>query len=364
VEPVERARWRTQTPISSSEAPQPQETGFLPKNSAMHMRPLGIGERLRNTREARGLSLDDVEASIRIRRRYLEALEAETFHAIPGPAYVRGFLRTYAAYLGLPAEELVAMYPSHRPDVSRGFPVEVRITPGNPYSRIRRIVTGVAAVFGLGVVLLGVMLYGQIRQFAVTSPAVPRAGHTTTAPARPAGGQTAPSASPAPSQAPSHTESAAPAGAPLQALPSPAPVAPTTLPVPKAPAATPTASQTPAPAPPAPASPTPAPPAPATPAPAPPTPAEPSIVFPGPLEVVIVANDRTWVRTIADGVIVYDGFVSPGERQAWQAHHQVVIRVGNASALDVTINGLSLGRFGTSTDVAERTFTAGTPTSP
>lgn len=358
----ERARWTKPTPNNSSESPQPQETGFLSKNSAMHMGPLGIGERLRNTREARGLSLDDVEASIRIRRRYLEALEAETFHAIPGPAYVKGFLRSYAAYLGLPAEELVAMYPSHRPDVSHGFPVEVRITPGNPYSRIRRIVTGVAAAFGLGVVLLAVMLYGQIRQFAVTSP-VPRSGHSATAPARPAGGQTAPSAPPAASPAPSHTEQAAPAGAAPPASLSPAPVAPTTLPVPKAPPASPAAASPASPTP-APISPAPASPSHASPAPAPPAPSEPSVVFPGPLEVVVVANDRTWVRAIADGVIVYDGFVSPGERQSWQARHQVVIRVGNASALDVTVNGLSLGRFGTSTDIAERTFTAGTPTSP
>ncbi len=351
MEPVGRARWTKPTPNNSSESPQPQETGFLPKNSAMHMGPLGIGERLRNTREARGLSLDDVEASIRIRRRYLEALEAETFDAIPGPAYVKGFLRAYAAYLGLPAEELVAMYPSHRPDVSHGSPIEVRITPGNPYSRIRRIVTGVAAVFGLGVVLLAVMLYGQIRQFAVTSP-VPRGGHSATVPVRPAGGPTAPMAPSAPSKTPSHTEQAAPAGAASPPSLSPAPVAPATPPVPKAPPASPT----PAPIPPGPAS--------AAPAPAPPAPSEPSVVFPGPLEVVVVANDRTWVRAIADGVIVYDGFVSPGERQAWGARHQVVIRVGNASALDVTVNGLSLGRFGTSTDVAERTFTAGTPTSP
>jgi uncharacterized protein DUF4115 len=87
-------------------------------------------------------------------------------------------------------------------------------------------------------------------------------------------------------------------------------------------------------------------------------------VVPGPLEVVVVAIDRTWVKAVADGVTVYDGFVSPGERQAWAARRQVVIRVGNASAIDVTVNGLSLGRFGTSSDVAERTFTAGTPTSP
>ncbi|HEX4835349.1 MAG TPA: RodZ domain-containing protein [bacterium] len=313
----------------------------------MRMTSLGIGERLRTTREARGLSLDEVEASIRIRRRYLDALEAEAFHEIPGPAYVKGFLRTYAVYLGLPAEELVAMYPHHRSGVSRAFPVEVRITPATPHSRLRRIVTGIAVIFGIGVVLLGFMLYGQIRQFAVTSPAASRAGHSSSAlPRTPQVQTTAPPAPPAASPAPPHAGPRSPAGASPQAPPSPVPVAPAAPPIPQAPpAATPSAPTTP-------------------PASATPTVVEPSVVFPGPLDVVVVANDRTWVRAIADGVTVYDGFVSPGERQAWGAQHQVVIRVGNAGAIDLTVNGHALGRFGNSSGIVERTFTAGTSLSP
>lgn len=313
----------------------------------MRMASVGIGERLRTTREARGLSLDEVEASLRIRRRYLDALEAEAFHEIPGPAYVKGFLRTYAAYLGLPAEELVALYPHQRPGVSRGFPVEVRITPATPHSRLRRIVTGIAVIFGIGAVLLGYMLYGQIRQFAVTSSVASRAGHSSPAsPRSPQVQTTAPPAPPAASAPPPHAVSPSPAGATPQAPPSPAPVAPTAPPISQAP---------PAAAPPA-----------ATPPPASATPSvvEPSVVFPGPLDVVVVANDRTWVRAIADGVTVYDGFVSPGERQAWAAQHQIVVRVGNAGAIDVTVNGHALGRFGSSSGIVERTFAAGTSLSP
>lgn len=310
------------------------------------MASVGIGERLRTTREARGLSLDEVEASLRIRRRYLDALEAEAFHEIPGPAYVKGFLRTYAAYLGLPAEELVALYPHHRSGVSRGFPVEVRITPATPHSRLRRIVTGIAVVFGIGAVLFGYMVIGQIRQYALTSPEASRAGHSSPASPRTPQVQTAPPAPPAASPPPPHAGSPSPAGATPQVPPSPAPVAPTAPPISHAPpAATPSAAT--------------APPASAT-----PTVVEPSVVFPGPLDVVVVANDRTWVRAIADGVTVYDGFVSPGERQAWAAQHQIVVRVGNAGAIDVTVNGHSLGRFGSSSGIVERTFTAGTSLSP
>ena len=71
------------------------------------MEAIGVGERLRKAREARGLSLDAVAASTHIRERYLEALEEERFEEIPGPAYVKGFLRNYAAHLGLPEDEIM-----------------------------------------------------------------------------------------------------------------------------------------------------------------------------------------------------------------------------------------------------------------
>jgi cytoskeleton protein RodZ len=49
----------------------------------------------------RGLELTQIEADTCIRARYLRALEDERFELLPGTAYVRGFLRTYARYLGL-----------------------------------------------------------------------------------------------------------------------------------------------------------------------------------------------------------------------------------------------------------------------
>lgn len=67
-----------------------------------------LGDRLRRAREARGLSLDQVEEITKIRRRYLEALEEEDFGQLPGEVFVRGFLRNYAVALGLDAEETLA----------------------------------------------------------------------------------------------------------------------------------------------------------------------------------------------------------------------------------------------------------------
>ena len=60
-----------------------------------------IGASLREARTRRGLSPADVQKAIRIRERYLTALEEEKWDLLPGEAYAKGFLRTYAEFLGL-----------------------------------------------------------------------------------------------------------------------------------------------------------------------------------------------------------------------------------------------------------------------
>jgi cytoskeleton protein RodZ len=60
-----------------------------------------IGATLREARQRRGLSLDDVQQSLHFRVRYLTALEEEHWDVLPGEAYTKGFLRTYAEFLGL-----------------------------------------------------------------------------------------------------------------------------------------------------------------------------------------------------------------------------------------------------------------------
>ena len=66
-----------------------------------------LGERLRGERERRGIGIDEIEAETRIRAKFLLALEEERFDALPGPAYVRAFVRDYAEQLGLDPQELV-----------------------------------------------------------------------------------------------------------------------------------------------------------------------------------------------------------------------------------------------------------------
>lgn len=66
----------------------------------------GVGATLREARNRRKIDLSEVEAATKIRVRYLRAIENEEWELLPGDAYARGFVRTYAAYLGLDAERL------------------------------------------------------------------------------------------------------------------------------------------------------------------------------------------------------------------------------------------------------------------
>lgn len=76
---------------------------------------IGIGELLREARVARALTYAEAERDTHIPRHHLQALEEERFDAFSARVYVRGFLRSYAQYLGLDAVELVALLPPDRP---------------------------------------------------------------------------------------------------------------------------------------------------------------------------------------------------------------------------------------------------------
>jgi helix-turn-helix protein len=71
-----------------------------------------IGTSLREARMRQGLELVDAESATKIRTRYLQALEEERFDTLPSPTYVKGFLRSYAEYLGLDGQLYVDEYNS------------------------------------------------------------------------------------------------------------------------------------------------------------------------------------------------------------------------------------------------------------
>ena len=69
-----------------------------------------IGSLLRETRMRERIDITTVESATKIRAKYLRALENEEWDQLPGPTFVRTFLRTYAEYLGLDPKLLVEDY--------------------------------------------------------------------------------------------------------------------------------------------------------------------------------------------------------------------------------------------------------------
>jgi cytoskeleton protein RodZ len=124
----------------------------------------GIGATLREARNRRKVDLSEVEAAIKIRPRYLRALENEEWDVLPGGAYTRGFIRTYAAYLGLDGERLADEYrrataPSGGERVPRRIePVPASARRGRP--RISGGVVALLVVLGLIGLVVGIGLAG------------------------------------------------------------------------------------------------------------------------------------------------------------------------------------------------------------
>jgi hypothetical protein len=116
-----------------------------------------IGNSLREARERQGLGYPEIELATKIRAKYIRALEEEDFTSIPGDAYIRGFLRTYAEYLGLDGDVYVDEYASRfitswrdelppRPERPR-----IRRTGERPFERraVLLVLAGIVLVVGL-----------------------------------------------------------------------------------------------------------------------------------------------------------------------------------------------------------------------
>lgn len=265
-----------------------------------------LGDRLRQAREAKGLSLEQLEEITRIRRRYLQALEEEDLGQLPGQVFVRGFLRNYAVAVGLDPQEILAIN-----DLRPASPAAARPDEGRepflkeplaaPHAGQRLVGAVVAAMAIVALALGGWTLYRQYGLPAIT-PA------------------------PLPSAAP--TQTLAPVIVAVTATPSPTPVATT------APTLAPTdipATRTPAP----------------TPVPA------------VGVKVRMEAIQKTWVHVEVDGQLVLEAILEPGQAREWQGKEKVFLRCGNAGGLRVWYNGQEQDRLGDEGQVVEKTWTAG-----
>ena len=128
-----------------------------------------IGSTLRETRMRERIDITTVESATKIRAKYLRALENEEWDQLPGPTFVRTFLRTYADYLGLDSKMLVEDYKQRyeRPAAQDLMPFSTRAGGGRRPPRPPRVIPpwvliGLAVVLLLGALFaLGTLLGGE-----------------------------------------------------------------------------------------------------------------------------------------------------------------------------------------------------------
>lgn len=238
---------------------------------------VGIGERLRNAREAKGLSLQAMEGITRIRAVYLQALEDEQFDRLPAPVYAKGFLRTYATALGLNPDQLADQYTGAFETPAQSIvgihPVEIPIRPVAPRSSLRRAATWAGALLLAGVLIIGIFGYLQLRRFGEPVPP-----ETTSPPPQTLPGSSAEPVTPSPR------------------IPEPPPGSEPERPPPPTTEA-------------------------------------------GAISVEVRASDASWIRVVADGSEAFQGILQAGDVRTWRAERSVTIRVGNSEAVQVLVNG-------------------------
>jgi hypothetical protein len=149
-----------------------------------------IGNSLREARLRQGLEIPRIEAETKIRGKYLRALEEEQFEVLPGDTYVKGFLRTYADYLGLDGQLYLDEYNS-RFAAAEEIPFAQSTAPKRRRRRVESnlVVVALAAIVAVTVLVvvglsgLGTGSDGGPPPPATTPPTTtaPDPGETTTA---------------------------------------------------------------------------------------------------------------------------------------------------------------------------------------
>ncbi len=135
-----------------------------------------IGNTLREARVRRNLTLQQVEEDIKIRVKYVQAMENEDWDLMPGVTYVKGFLRTYSTYLGLDPEVIIGEYRSRamNPSAEHHEPFGGSSVIGKPRSHRGRntvVIVAVVCLVALAVIYALGMLNGGDTQEPTTKPA-------------------------------------------------------------------------------------------------------------------------------------------------------------------------------------------------
>ena len=281
---------------------------------------VGFGEYLRREREMRGVSLEEISTATKISIRFLQAIEDEELSKLPGGIFTRSFVRTYARYLGLEEERVLAdcqLADQQKPEVDIWRITANRARPNSSASRTRIIAVLVAG----GLLASGYALFHYSRRIMEQQTSTPM----VTPPSTSAGGT-----NPPPATAPGQPSAPAqPENNPLLSATSAAPTsststAPGTLqggrPSPGSKANPPNQS----------------------------TPTGGGNAFEAHTDLVlqVAATERTWVAVDADGKTVLQKVLNANEVQNLKAHESFDVTIGHAQGVVLTLNGETLKPLG------------------
>ena len=300
------------------------------------LRMASIGETLRRERQRRDMNLDQVSRELKISSRFLQAIEEENFELLPAGVFAKSFVRQYARMLGLDEDEAanevqraLTPPPAVVPQFAAGAAAERKAPPLAQFHvpkveswqhvRDRRSASSSAlAALGLVVaVMLGCsLIYGwwQRRQ-AASSAAAPALYRQQPAPP-------SKKAEPDPQ----------PAAAAPQAVAAPV-EAPATASAPATTTATTPAS----------------------------TASETAAVSgqAAAVKVEVTAAEEVWVMARSDGKYLFSGTLKANETRTVEAANTVLLRLGNAGGVTITLNGKPIGEVGPKGQVRTVQLTSG-----
>lgn len=279
---------------------------------------MDIGSQLRAAREARNLTLEQVFKATRIKQSYLEAIEANQFQTLPGPVQARGFVRSYANYLGLDGEYLASALDAEKEPQLEVRPISTQATSAKP------------------------IITPPPNKPIVTAPPNKPPVATTAKPPVASANVGAPAAASRPAlKLPSMTSGSGKAATAssagsipnwvlivgavvlfvlgailiITALTSNAqsPASNSTRNVPNAAAQTPSTDRTLA--------------------------ARNPLTESEPVSITVQTGEHVWARITVDGQTAFEGTLQPGVVQEWQAKDSVIVETGNAAAVNVLYRG-------------------------
>ena len=135
--------------------------------------PARAGERLRQSREAQGLSLAEVAMRTRVPLRHLEAIETSDYSGLPSPTYAVGFARAYARAVGADEVAIAAAVRAEVAQLGRRTPEYQPYVTADPARLPSRGLAIVAAGVALAVLVLAVLWFGTLRWHAATPATAP-----------------------------------------------------------------------------------------------------------------------------------------------------------------------------------------------